>query len=81
LGTRITAIGPKSQLDRYLHTTEQALDQYKQGKIDHTTAAQAHDEAVALLVEALYSHYVVRMRLLQSFRTPTGDTFVDGEWQ
>jgi len=60
---------------------DHALDQYKQGKLDATATHQAHDEAVALLVEALYSHYLIRMRLLQSFRTPTGDTFVDGEWQ
>jgi hypothetical protein len=75
LGTRITSAGPKNQLEVYQHTVEQALDQYKQGKIDVTTAHQAHDEAVALLVEALYSHYLIRMRMLRAFRTPRDETF------
>ena len=77
MGTRIASIGPKAQLDQYLSATEQALDQYKQGKIDNTTAQQAHDEAVALLVEALYSHYLIRIRNLQAFRTPAGETFIE----
>lgn len=79
MGTRIASTGPKTQLDVYQNAVEHALDQYKQGKIDVTTAHQAHDEAVALLVQALYSHYLIRMRLLRAFRTPVGETFVDGE--
>jgi hypothetical protein len=74
-------MGPKAQLDQYLSATEHALDQYKQGTIDVTTAHQAHDEAVALLVQALYSHYLIRLRNLQAFRTPTGETFVEREVQ
>jgi len=77
LGTRITSYGPKSQLDVYQQAVEQALDLYKQGKTDVTAAHQAHDEAVAMLVQALYSHYLIRLRNLQAFHTPSHQTFVE----
>jgi hypothetical protein len=72
-----SAIGPKAQLDQYSHTVDEVLDQYKQGKINATEAHQNHDEAVALLVQALYSIYLIRMRNIEAFRTPVGETFVE----
>jgi hypothetical protein len=62
-----------SVLDTYNLACERALDAYKHGDISESEALGRFERAQALLTDSLRSHYVVRLRNLEAFRTPRGE--------
>lgn len=73
-------VSMSSSLDQYAVICERALDQFKHGELSESEALSQFERAGALLLDSLRSHYVVRLRNLEAFRTPRGGrTSADGE--
>ena len=72
----IPTLTSRPPLEQYQADAERALDAYKLGNITETEALAHAERAAALLVDQLRSHFLVRLRNLEPFRTSRGESFV-----
>lgn len=73
----IPSMTTRYSVDDYQRDADRTLDAYKQGEISHTEALAKHEAATALLVDALRSHFLVRLNMTGSLRTPRGEFVPD----
>lgn len=68
--------GLHHHLDRYQDRTLKVLDRYKAGEISQTEAISQHSQATVEFTSQLTEAFVIRLRTLEAFRTPRGESIV-----
>lgn len=65
--------GARHHLEAYLVRLDTLLDKFKHGEISQTELINQHSELVVGYQHQLTEAFVIRMRLLESFRVPRGE--------